>query len=265
MKICPNCNNQLNDNTIFCDRCGTKLAAGKVYIQPQNYNPNQQTNGYQAPMQSNYTPKKKTGKHIGIVFACILILAIIGAVAQDTLQKESQNSGNVEQNTGYNFNIQNDSSGNNSSEVKTSNPEYDRILTEAHIVHFNSFFNMDTANFVSKLENGNVYCADYGYKNDLVLQMTETLYIPVSGADEAEKTELENTAKREFAKIENISCCTVEYKMSDNYLTVTAKYNNLDQQENYSALYYAGIIDANTQISMAACERIKLSEGAIKK
>lgn len=265
MKICPNCNNQLNDNAAFCDRCGTKIAVQQVYNQPQNYNPNQQSNGYQAPMQSNHPQKKKSGKRIGIVFACIFILAIIGAVAQDTLQKESYSSGNVGTDSGYNFNIQNDSSGNNSSEVKTSNPEYDRILTEAHIVHFNSFFNMDTENFVTKLENGNIYCADYGYKDDLVLQMTETLYIPVSGADEAAKTELKNTAKKEFAKFENISCCTVEYKMSANYLTVKVDYKDLDKKENFSALYYAGVTDANTQISMAACERIKLSEGAIKK
>lgn len=274
MKICPNCNNQLEDNAAFCDKCGAKLVVQQAYSQPQsnyagqpyqNYNPNQQANGYQAPMQTNQPPKKKTGMIIGIVAACLIVLAIIGALAQDAFQKEGYGSGNTGNDAEYNFNIGNDSSDSSSSESTTSNSEYDDILAEAYIVHFNSFFGMDSESFVSKLDSGNIYCADYGYKNDVVLQMIETLYIPVSGMDDAAKTELENTARTEFAKFESIPCCTVEYKMSSNYLKVVVTYNDLDKEENYSALYDAGITDSNTPISMSASEEGMLADGAIKK
>ncbi len=45
MKICPNCNNQLNDNAGFCNNCGTQFAA----------NP-QQPNFQAAPQYNNYAP-----------------------------------------------------------------------------------------------------------------------------------------------------------------------------------------------------------------
>ena len=271
MKTCPNCNNQLEDSAVFCDRCGSKLTVQQPNYQQPNYTsqqPNysyQQPSTYQSAMQNNPPKKKKTGMIIGIVAGCLVVLAIIGSVAEKAFQNEGHGSGNDGGDTGYNFTIGNDNSNDNSSKESTSNPEYDNILAEAYIVHFNSFFNMDSANFVSKLDNGNIYCADYGYKNDVVLQLVETLYIPVDGMDDAAKTELENTAKTEFAKFEAISCCTVDYKTSNNYLTVTVKYDDLDKKENYSALYNAGITDSNTQISMSASEKNMLADGAIKK
>lgn len=51
MKICPSCNNQIDDNAVFCNHCGTQFAAAPQ--QPQ-YNPQQQ--GYQMPPQPNYAP-----------------------------------------------------------------------------------------------------------------------------------------------------------------------------------------------------------------
>lgn len=50
MKICPNCNAQLDDNAAFCTNCGTQFMA-----QPQqNYNNAQ---AYQMPPQPNYAPQ----------------------------------------------------------------------------------------------------------------------------------------------------------------------------------------------------------------
>ncbi len=48
MRICPNCNNQVDDSAVFCANCGTQFVA-----QQQQYNA-QQT--YQMPPQPNYAP-----------------------------------------------------------------------------------------------------------------------------------------------------------------------------------------------------------------
>lgn len=44
MKICPNCNNTVDDNATFCTNCGTQFIAS-----PQQPN-------YQVPPQPNYAP-----------------------------------------------------------------------------------------------------------------------------------------------------------------------------------------------------------------
>lgn len=49
MKICPNCNAQLDDNAAFCANCGAQFAAASQ----QNYN-NQ--NSYQGSPQPSYMP-----------------------------------------------------------------------------------------------------------------------------------------------------------------------------------------------------------------
>lgn len=47
MKICPNCNTQLDDNAVFCFNCGTQFAGGAQ----QNADNRQ---AYQAPPPPNY-------------------------------------------------------------------------------------------------------------------------------------------------------------------------------------------------------------------
>ncbi len=273
MKICPKCNKQFNDNDAFCDVCGTNLSAQQNNYQQQpnyanqsqpNYNP-QQVNAYQPTMPNNPPKKKKTGMIIGIVAAVLIVLAIIGAVAEDAFQKEGYGSGTNGNDTGYSIDVDNNSSENSSSEDAEVNSEYNDILAEAGIVHFKSFFGLDAASFVTKYDNGNIYCADYGYQNDIVKQMFETLYVPVSGLDDAAKAELENNAKTEFAKFEAMSCCTVKYEMTNNYFIVTAEYNNLDKKENYVEMYEVGITEEKVPISMKLTEESVLADGAIKK
>lgn len=56
MKICPNCNAQLDDSAAFCTNCGTQFVA-----QPQqNYNNAQ---SYQMPPQPNCTPQYNPYDH----------------------------------------------------------------------------------------------------------------------------------------------------------------------------------------------------------
>ena len=124
---------------------------------------------------------------------------------------------------------------------------------------------METASFASKQAGNIICCSDYGYKNDVVKQWVETVYIPVIGLAEDKKTQLLNTMKEEYAKFEALSCCKVEHTMGTNYLTIKFTYSNVDQAAQYNELYTAGILKTNTYISMSATETTLLGQGFVKK
>lgn len=70
--------------------------------------------------------------------------------------------------------------------------------------------------------------------------------------------------KTQFATVDALNCCTVTYKMSTNYFTITCTYSDVDKAENYSELYNAQILQTNTFISMSATETSLLSQGFVK-
>lgn len=94
MILCPNCHSQLQDSAAFCHNCGTQLAQ-QNYAPQQGYGyPEQQPQYPQYPQYQQYQqyqqpvpPKKKNkGLVIGIIAAVLVVLAIIGSVAEKAFQ-----------------------------------------------------------------------------------------------------------------------------------------------------------------------------------
>ena len=94
MKICPKCNNQLEDSAAFCDKCGANLTVQQTpqptYNQTQptysaqqpyaNYVTNQQPNVYQPPVvPQQYKQKGLKAWHIVLITvgAIIIIISMI--------------------------------------------------------------------------------------------------------------------------------------------------------------------------------------------
>lgn len=114
MKICPKCNNNLEDSALFCDKCGTRLAP------PANAAP---TCPPPTPTQSNYTPptytyppvqptpvqeqpKKKTKGWkviLAVAGAFLALFIIIGMFGGDEQPNNggSNNNGYTPNNGGY--------------------------------------------------------------------------------------------------------------------------------------------------------------------
>lgn len=257
--FCSNCGKQIPDNTKFCNYCGAQQqivenaepAPKTTVVQPEIA---------EAPTQQNQkAPKKKAT--IFIILAVVLGAFIIGkfAIAPSMVSDSDKNTGN------QGTQSQQTSSNNNSFTADADNPAYEAIFDDTYIVHFQTFFNMETKNFAMKKNDGMICCADYGYKDDVVKQWVETVYIPVFEYTDAQKAEVENAFKVQFASIDALNCCTVTYKMSTNYFTITCTYSNVDQARNYAELYNAGISQANAFISMSATESSLLSQGFVKK
>ena len=166
---------------------------------------------------------------------------------------------------GNNNNTDTNSDTSNNQTENAENPAYEAIFDNTNIVHFQTFFNMETKNFAMEDDTGIIYCSDFGYKDDVVKQWVVTIYTPVPELTDAQKTELETMLKTEFGSMDALNCCVVTYKMSTNYFTVTLTFSDVDKAENYGELYSAGIIDTNTFISMSEAETSMLSKGFVKK
>ena len=256
--FCQNCGKQIPDNVKFCNFCGAQQQiVGKPDPAPNTTA--QQPKTADVPTQeTKKAPKKKA--NIFIVLAVVLCAFFLGksvfapAMVSDS-DKDTGNQGSQSQQT----------TNNGGSSMDVDNPEYDHVFDDTYIVHFQTFFNMDMANFALKQDDGIICCADYGYKDDVVKQWVETIYIPVSEYTDAQKTELENTMKTQFATIDSLNCCVVAYKMGANYFTITCTYSDMDQASNYAELYDAGVLQTNTFISMSATETTLLAQGFIKK
>ena len=259
--FCSNCGKQIPDNTKFCNYCGAQQQIIENTDSAPKTTVNQPEIADTPTQQPKKAPKKKA--NIFIVLAVVLFASLIGKfVIAPLLVSDSGKNNGVGNQVSQSHQTTNN---NNSSTVNADNPAYEAIFDDTYIVHFQIFFNMETKNFAMEDDKGNIYCADYGYKDDVVKQWVKTVYIPVSEYTDTQKTELENTMKTQFATVDALNCCTVTYKMSTNYFTITCTYSDVDQASNYAELYSAGILQTNTFISMSATESTLLGQGFVKK
>ncbi|WP_405380499.1 zinc-ribbon domain-containing protein [Phascolarctobacterium sp.] len=248
---CNHCGAPQPDGSKFCSNCGEKLAADQAAAkqQPQSKSaPNTQ--------QAAKTEKKKGKLPVWgialIALAAFLLGQFVIAPAMSPNSDAGDHSGSQS--------TQSQNGGNTD-----ANPAYEAIFNDTYIVHFQTFFNMEMESFALKQEDGIICCADYGYEDDVVKQWVETMYIPVSEYTDTQKTELENTMKTQFATVEALNCCSVTYKMSTNYFTITCTYYDVDKPENYGELYNAGVLPVNTFISMSATGDTLVNQGFVKK
>lgn len=261
--FCSNCGKQIPDNTKFCNYCGAQQQIVKNVESAPKTTVNQPKTAGAPTQETKNAPKKKT--NIVVVLAVVLCAFLVGKfVIAPSMESDSGTTGGTGNQAGQSQQTTNNDN-NNSSTVDADNPAYQAIFDDAYIVHFQSFFNMDMESFAYKQADGIICCADYGYKDDVVKQWVETMYIPVSEYNDTQKTELENTMKTQFATVDALNCCTVTYKMSTNYFTITCTYSDVDKAENYGELYNAQILQTNTFISMSATESSLLGQGFVKK
>lgn len=273
--FCPNCGKQIPENTKFCSHCGAQQLSVSS-ADPATSTPGTQPNVAETPKQQ---PKTAPKKSVNIVVTLLVVLCafLLGrfVIAPSLLSGEEPNPSNESSQPQQSSQSSQPTQPSQSSQptqptvtdptVNTPISSYQAVFDGTYIIHFQSFFNMETASYASKQDNGIIACADYGYEDDVVKNWVETLYIPVSEFTDTEKAELESAMKSLYAPFEEIACCTVNYSMGANYYTVTFKYSNVDQAENYGALYDANILTANTHISMTATENQLLADGFVKK
>jgi hypothetical protein len=242
--FCSNCGKQIQDDAKFCNHCGAQQSTINDTGATPKVSENQQKSADTPLRQSAGTPKKKT--NIFVVLAVVLCAFLIGkfVIAPSMVSDSGKDNDTGNQGSQSQLSTEND----DDSSVDSANPAYDAIFNDTYIVHFQTFFNLEMKNFAMKRDDGIICCSDYGYEDDVVKEWVETMYVPISECTDAQKLELENTMKSEFAAIDALNCCTVTYKMGTNYFTITCTYSDVDKAENYAELYNAQLLNANTFI-----------------
>lgn len=253
--FCSNCGKQIPDNVNFCPHCGAKLQASS--------NPNPKTVEPQPSTPKTATQKTKKKPNVLVVAGVALCAFLLGKlVIAPSMTPDSDKTATSGQQS---VQIQQDKEYSTESAPYVTSAEYGAIFDDTYIIHLQPMFNMESASFATKLDDGIICCADYGYQNDIVKQWVETIYLPVSEYTDEQKAALETAMKEEFASTDALNCCSVSYYMGNNYFSVTCSYSNVDVKENYNELYQAQLLEDNTFISMSATETSLLSEGFVKK
>ena len=255
--FCSNCGQQIPDNTKFCNHCGASQQIVKDTESAPKTTENQQKVADTPTQKDQKAPKKKS--NIIVVLAVVLCAFLIRKFL--IAPSMSSDPGNGDNPSGQ---------GNQSQQLNGNgggvpSAAYNAIFDDTYIVHFQAFSNMDMKSFALKTDDGMIYCADFGYKDDIVKEWVETLYIPVSDLTDTEKEELESIMKEEYEEIEDLNCCSITYKMSTNYFTITITFSDVDEEDNYEELYDADLVEEKGPISMSETEDSYLDQGYVKK
>lgn len=152
--------------------------------------------------------------------------------------------------------------------AQTVNAEYLELFNSRYIVDMDTlFYLLDSASFATVDSDGIVEKLQFGYKDDIVKEMVDTLYCPVAGMTDNEKQTLEQEMKSYFSQLDAQSFCTSTYDMGDTWFVIKFHLTDLDNVQTHSILVDYGILNGvtNSLVSMKETESLLLSSGYIKK
>lgn len=145
---------------------------------------------------------------------------------------------------------------------------YDEIFSEYNIEYTPTVFpGMDSACYaVVDEESGLIDCMDFGYQGDMILEMTETIYFFIDGYTDSEREILDSEMRNAYADFENLSFCSAEYDMNDQYYIIHLEFTDLNQPKNCQKLVEFDMVEEGSLLlSMESTDESLLSQGYEKK
>lgn len=148
--------------------------------------------------------------------------------------------------------------------VDQTSEAFQKIFGGTGIYHSVYFPGLDTVSFASVAYDGTINCWDYGVQNDLVKQLTKTIYMPLSVFSNEDQAVLESYFTALYAEWDALPCCKVLCNKGANYFTLTISLSAMDRADNYTAMYELGIISDNSPMSLSEEEASLLDGGCAK-
>lgn len=244
--FCQNCGSQVAQGAKFCNNCGAQVgapAAAQPAAQPKTA----------APRNAAEQPAgKKKKPNILLILIVVGICFIIGrAMGGSMADSYNDNSG---------------------SETLASSDgvEYAKIFSDRYIVTAPAFFGtLDAVAYASVDADGYIDHLQFGYQGDTIVQMVETVYIPVEGWSDEDKQALDSNCRANYAAAEALSFVSISYNIGYSYYSMTVTIRDLDQSENLQSAVSAGLLtltdNSATVMSMSATEEGLLAQGYVKK
>ena len=238
---CNKCGKEIPENSKFCGGCGTAVQTKTKPV----------------------AKKQKKEKKRAPIWVSLLVMAaafLIGkfVMAPSMLSEPQQDQGSYQQ----------EETSQSDSAAVSANGEYSEIFTSRNIVEMPAMFMMlDSAAFAAVDQDGIIEKMEFGYKDDVIKEMVNTLYFPISGMDDTEKSALEAMVKENLSGYLAVDFCTTSYNMGNLYYTVSLHFTDLDVAENIQKMSEFGILAGNgaDRLSMAQTESNLIAGGYTKK
>lgn len=229
-KQCKTCGSNVPAEARFCQACGgAEFITNNVPTNQPVYNQNQYNQQppvnqtWQPPAPQNKPKKKKTGLIIGIV-AALIVLAVIGVIAEKTLQNQGYGD-NIGNNGDYGYNIgesngnTDNSFGENEEKLYYSKGNFDGSVYENKWADIKftlpaGFSDADSSTYMAA-ENSNTECGMYFMADDTM----GLIYICYEKLPTFPVYDEEEYLDSAMKSLENISGVT--YKTPDTYSTAT--------------------------------------------
>lgn len=277
--FCKNCGKQLADDARFCTGCGAVMDAGQP-AQPQY-------------AQSAPAKKQKKKAPVWLIIVAALAAFVIGkfAIAPSMMtsgdsgssnsdgsgsQYSFEPAGTVSINEDYDSSYDDGSGSKYSAEttategssISVSNSAFDEIFSSNYIVRADALFlGLDSAAF-AKESDGMIDCMEFGYKDDMICEMVETIYVDISGMSSDEQALTDSQMRDAFSSWEACGFCEVSYHQGSSWYTVTITLHDLDQSSVVKTAAENGMLalsyDADW-LSISATEEDLLAQGYVRK
>ncbi len=164
-----------------------------------------------------------------------------------------------------------DDSGADEPAVDEPNSAYTEIFSSRNIVDSPVFFlTPESSDYAAVMASENGEIIDkmaLGFEDDLVKEMAEVTYIPISGFTQEELETFDSTMRENYAALTSEAFCTADFAMTENYYVTTFQFKDLDVPENVQKLAEYGFVTQQdvTAISAEVTEQSLLGSGYVKK
>lgn len=250
---CPKCGSEIPENSRFCVNCGA--AVGKETPAP-------------APKDQG---KKRTPIWVTliVVAAAFLIGKFVLAPAMLSEPEPSQSAYRQEETKkSSHSDYQREETKGSSSNDDAPSTAYSEIFSGRHIIDTPTiFFMMDSSAFAAVDGEGVVEKLEFGYKDDMIKQMVDTVYYPISDMDDEQKSAMDAAVREGFAAYEAVDFCKVSYSMDNFNYKVVIHFTDLDSSENVQKMIEFGLVSGEEAdgFSMEKTEDDLLAAGYVKR
>lgn len=267
MPFCTNCGNRHDDGARFCPSCGTALGAEQDVSACVNASEPQ-------PQPTQAAPAKKN-RTLLIVICTVLAFAVaflIGKTIVSVAYKYVDSGADSPASTVEPTADANIAPAEDADIAPTESSMFNRLFAYYDITYTAADFStLDSAAYVTEIADDDILyvdCMEFGYKNDLVYELVETVYYYVGVLTDSELEQLDAAMQESFAAIEAQPFVEITYSQYSTWYVVTMKVHDLNKAENVQAALNSGTLvgdEGISYISMSATKEELLSSGYYKK
>lgn len=155
-------------------------------------------------------------------------------------------------------------------ELPDSGAAYDKIIEEYGLKDSASMFIMTKSQtaFIAVDSEGSIHKVVFGHNDDLIKQIEETIYLPMSGISDEDKDAVTAYAQLMVETVESLGFCSAKRQLTDDYCIITITMSDMDNGANIQKAKDAEVlaaVEGANGLSMELTEEKMLNAGYAKR